>query len=250
MTVNPSIAVIIPIFEEQESIERVLTRLQQVLGSNGKVYLVADNESDSTILQVKKFMSKSPLSIDVLIQYPNSGPAKAIVFGIENSVEHFVIFMTADDSDDVEDIPKLVELLNAGFCLVSASRYMKHGRHIGGPVVKHALSRVAGITSKFILRSGTSDPTNLFKGVDRSFLSSIEIESDFGFTIGLELVAKAQLHQSRGVSEIPTIWKERITGESTFRFIRWLPSYLYWYCRLIQYRALSISRSAKVSRGT
>lgn len=247
MTANPSISIIIPIFEEQESIERVLIKLQEVIGSNGKVYLVADNESDSTIFQVKKFMSKSPLSIEVLIQYPNTGPAKAITFGIENSVEPFVIFMTADDSDDVEDIPKLVDLLTQGFCLISASRYMKLGKHIGGPVVKHALSRIAGITSKFILRSGTSDPTNLFKGVNRNFLSSIEIESEFGFTIGLELVAKAQTYQSRGVSEIPTIWKERVAGESTFRFLRWLPSYFYWYCRLIQLRALSLVRNTKVS---
>ena len=240
MSKLPDIAVIIPIFEEQDSIQQVLSDLEVALGSTGKIYLVADSQNDGTILVIKDFMSKSSLSIQILNQSPNVGPAKAITFGINNSVEPFIVFMTADNSDDTRDVIRIVEVLKSGKCVVSASRYMRDGKHVGGPILKHILSRVAGILSKVLLQSGTSDPTNLFKGVTRDFISTIHIESNSGFTIGLELVAKAQIHQFNGVSEIPTVWHERVAGTSSFKIYKWLPHYLYWYCMLITYRIRSI----------
>ena len=235
----PDVAVIIPIFEEQDSIQQVLSDLEITLGPNGKIYLVADSQNDGTIPVVIDFLSKSLLNVQILIQSPNFGPANAITFGIRNSVEPYIVLMTADNSDDTRDIIRIVEILKSGKCVVSSSRYMRNGKHIGGPILKHILSRIAGVVSKFIIRSGTSDPTNLFKGVTRDFVSTIEIESNSGFTIGLELVAKAQLHQLNGVSEISTIWHERIAGESSFKIYKWLPNYLYWYLMLIKYKIYS-----------
>jgi dolichol-phosphate mannosyltransferase len=235
----PDIAVIIPIFEEQDSIQQVLSDLEITAGQSAKIYLIADHQQDGTIFAVNDFMAKSSLNIKILIQSPNFGPANAISFGIKNSVEPFIVLMTADNSDDAKDITEIVEVLKSGKCVVSASRYMSTGKHIGGPIVKHILSRTAGIASKYVLRSGTSDPTNLFKGVTRDFISTIQIESSSGFTIGLELVAKAQVHQFNAVSEIPTVWHERKAGKSTFRTYRWLPSYLYWYYMLVKYRIRS-----------
>jgi glycosyltransferase involved in cell wall biosynthesis len=234
------IALIIPIFEEQDSIHQVLSDLEITLGPTGKIYLIVDSENDGTIPVVMNFLSKSVLNIQILNQSPNFGPANAITFGIRNSVEPYIVLMTADNSDDTKDIFRIVEILKAGKCVVSASRYMRNGEHIGGPVLKHILSRVAGVVSKFIIRSGTSDPTNLFKGVRRDFISTIEIESNSGFTIGLELVAKAQVHQFNAVSEISTIWHERSAGASSFKIYKWLPTYLYWYCMLIKYKVFSV----------
>ena len=159
------IAVIIPIYEEQDSIQQVLSDLEITLGPTGKIYLVVDNQNDRTIPAVMDFLSKSLLNIQILNQSPNFGPANAITFGIRNSVEPYIVLMTADNSDDSRDIIRIVEILKSGKCVVSASRYMRNGKHIGGPVLKHILSRVAGVFSKFFLCSGTSDPTNLFKGV-------------------------------------------------------------------------------------
>ena len=66
MSKLPDIAVIIPIFEEQDSIQRVLSDLEITVGTAGKIYLVADNQNDGTILVVKDFMSESSLSIQIL----------------------------------------------------------------------------------------------------------------------------------------------------------------------------------------
>jgi dolichol-phosphate mannosyltransferase len=57
---------------------------------------------------------------------------------------------------------------------------------------------------------------------------AVGIDSDTGFEIGIELVAKARRLRLR-VAEIPTIWLERAQGASSFKTVSWLPRYLQWY---------------------
>ena len=72
----------------------------------------------------------------------------------------------------------------------------------------------------------------MFKAFSKSFLEDVEIESDNGFTLGLEMVVKAKLNKKK-IGEIPTIWIDREFGESKFNMKKYLPSYLYWVFRLI-----------------
>ena len=226
------IAIIIPVFNEQDTIAKVLTDIDRSLVEPAMVYLVADSSSDPTIPAAKLAAKELATPISIIIQEGARGPAFAIKLGIESSKEKFIIFMTADDSDDARDIPLLISSLKMGASVVCASRYAKGGQHIGGPKVKYFLSWLAGRIVRYIKRLKTCDPTNLFKAVTRDFLDSITIESKFGFTLGLELVGKANIG-SYSISEIPTIWHERTVGISSFKTLKWLPTYIYWFLRLI-----------------
>jgi dolichol-phosphate mannosyltransferase len=75
---------------------------------------------------------------------------------------------------------------------------------------------------------GTRDATNSFKAYSTEFVRQVGIESDAGFEIGIELVAKAR-RLRLPVAELPTIWLERGLGQSNFKVMRWLPRYLRWY---------------------
>jgi dolichol-phosphate mannosyltransferase len=75
---------------------------------------------------------------------------------------------------------------------------------------------------------GTRDATNSFKAYSTDFVREVGIESDAGFEIGIELVAKAR-RRRLPVAELPTIWLERGHGQSNFKVMRWLPRYLRWY---------------------
>ncbi len=59
-------------------------------------------------------------------------------------------------------------------------------------------------------------------------MRAVGIESDTGFEIGIELVAKAR-RLRLPVAEIPTIWLDRAFGASNFQLAAWLPRYLRWY---------------------
>jgi dolichol-phosphate mannosyltransferase len=75
---------------------------------------------------------------------------------------------------------------------------------------------------------GTRDATNSCKAYSSAFVREVGIDSDSGFEIGIELVAKAR-RRRLPVAEIPTIWLQRDYGSSNFQVARWLPQYLHWY---------------------
>jgi hypothetical protein len=87
---------------------------------------------------------------------------------------------------------------------------------------------MAGLSLHYLSGIPTHDATNNFKMYRGSFLKSIQIESQAGFEIGLELVSKAFVGGYR-IGEIPTTWRDRVAGASRFKVIEWMPHYLRWY---------------------
>ena len=134
----------------------------------------------------------------------------------------------ADGSDDTQQIDDLCKLVERGVVIAAASRYMSGGQQIGGPALKSFLSRMAGLSLFWLASVGTRDATNSFKAYSTEFVRDVGIQSDSGFEIGIELVAKAR-RLRLPVAELPTIWLERARGTSNFKVLLWLPKYLRWY---------------------
>jgi hypothetical protein len=80
----------------------------------------------------------------------------------------------------------------------------------------------------WLARVGTRDATNSFKAYSTEFVRDVGIESETGFEIGIELVAKARRLRNP-VAELPTIWLERAHGASNFKVAKWIPRYMRWY---------------------
>ena len=108
--------------------------------------------------------------------------------------------------------------------LASVRQYQQ----IGAPWLKSSMSRLAGLSLYWFARVGTHDATSSFKAYSRDFVREVNIESDAGFEVGIELVAKAR-RRRLPVAEIPTVWLERTSGASNFKLWKWLPRYLRWY---------------------
>jgi hypothetical protein len=134
----------------------------------------------------------------------------------------------ADGCDDPQQIDDLVRLVERGVVIAAASRYSRGGQQVGGPFLKSALSRMAGLSLWALARVGTHDATNSFKAYDSAFVKDVGITSSAGFEIGIELVAKAR-RARLPVAELPTIWLERHQGMSNFKLAGWLPHYLHWW---------------------
>ena len=67
----------------------------------------------------------------------------------------------------------------------------------------------------------------------KKLIDNIQIESGKGFTLSLELTAKAH-RLGYKITEIPTTWKERNKGRSRFRLFSFIPPYLKWFFYIIQ----------------
>ncbi|MFN8035247.1 MAG: glycosyltransferase family 2 protein [Acidimicrobiia bacterium] len=224
---RPHVSVVIPAYDEGEAIVPVLDRIFESVELPLEILVVFDEPDDSTVPYLEKYASHELRLVPTLNTY-GRGPARAIRYGIDHASAPVTVVTMADGSDDAEQISALSKLVERGVVIAAASRYMGGGRQIGGPLVKSVLSRLAGLTLFWLARVGTRDATNSFKAYSTDFVRKVGIQSDSGFEIGIELVAKAR-RLRLPVAEIPTIWLEREQGVSNFKVARWIPRYLHWY---------------------
>jgi glycosyltransferase involved in cell wall biosynthesis len=224
---QPRVSVIIPVYQEGESVVRPLRRLLSEVMLPSEVLVVHDTPDDSTVPYAHQIAATDPRVRPVLNTY-GRGPANAIRFGIDQAKAPVVVVTMADGCDDPRHIDELARLVDRGVVVAAASRYMPGGQQVGGPRIKRLLSRVAGRSLHLLARVGTRDATNSFKAYDTAFVRTVGIDSRTGFEIGLELTAKAT-RLRLPVAEIPTIWLDRQLGESHFDMGRFLPGYLRWY---------------------
>ena len=131
--------------------------------------------------------------------------------GIAASQGKYVLISMADGSDEPGIVDLMVAMAKGGADVVSASRYMRGGHQIGGPLLKRLMSRTAGLTLHWFGGVATHDPTNNFKLYSRRLLDDTPIESEAGFELALELTVKATI-AGRRVAEVPTTWRDRTAG--------------------------------------
>ena len=224
---KPRVSVIVTAHNEGDSIVPYLDRLLESVTLPCEVLVVFDSPDDTTAPWVEKYAHSDARVVPSLTTY-GPGPARAIRYGFAKAQADVVVVTMADGCDDPMQIDPLVRLVERGVVVAAASRYMRGGQQIGGPVLKNTLSRLAGLSLHLLTRVGTRDATNSFKAYSAEFIRKVGIESDHGFEVGLELVAKARRHRLR-VAELPTIWLERSFGQSNFQLTRWIPRYLRWY---------------------
>ena len=220
-------SIIVPALNEGEQIGTFLARLEESIELPVEVLVIVDKPDDTTLRGVALYSPQS-LEIRCLVSDFPSGPANAIRFGINASTSDIVVVTMADGSDDPRVIGDLIRLVERGCAIAAASRYMAGGQQIGGPRLKRFLSRNASRALWVFLGVGTHDSTNSFKAYSKKFINEVGIQSDKGFEVGLELVAKAH-HNRKMVAEVPTIWIDRMVGKSNFQLRRWLPQYLRWF---------------------
>jgi cellulose synthase/poly-beta-1,6-N-acetylglucosamine synthase-like glycosyltransferase len=189
--------------------------------------IVVDTPDDLTVPFVEQLALSDP-RVRVAINTYGRGPANAIRFGIHAAQAPVVVVTMADGCDDPFQIDQLTRLVDRGVVVAAASRYARSGQQVGGPWIKGFISRMAGLSLYHVARVGTRDATNSFKAYSKSFIDKVGIESDQGFEIGIELVAKARRYRMP-VAEIPTIWLDRAFGTSNFKLVAWLPRYVKWY---------------------
>tara|TARA_A100001011_G_scaffold338646_1_gene369599 strand:- start:494 stop:1186 length:693 start_codon:yes stop_codon:yes gene_type:complete len=220
-------SLIIPCKDEGENFLTILKRFEENIKDDTEILIVLDSTEDTTYKFIKEFKTRAEILIN-----PNIGVANAINFGIESSNGKYICIAMGDGSDDPTQVEELFMLVERGLSIAIASRYSKGGQFIGNKNLKYFLSKYSGKILNNIFRIGTKDPTNMFKAYDKTFLEKVGIQSENGFTLGLEMTIKAKLNNYK-IGEIPTIWIDRSFGKSKFNFRKFLPSYIYWAQKII-----------------
>jgi len=199
--VTDEIDFIVPVYNEGSNIASALAELYATVTRPKRVLIVYDFDEDDTVPVVRELAPRYP-GLELVRNTIGRGVINAIRAGVEAARSDVVIVSMADLSDDLRVVDDMVRLIrDERYDIVCASRYMRGGRQIGGPILKR---------------------TRL------SVLRDIPIESSGGFEYTLEVTAKAHV-AGRRIAEVPSTWRDRTAGQSRFRLMKWLPQYLKWY---------------------
>jgi len=231
MKEKSDIDILIPVFNENEIIVKTIKNIQSVLKYNYKIFICYDYDEDPTLKIIKETF---PNSLNILfIKNFSQGFNNALISGFKSSKAEAIIIFMADDHINHNSINLCYEKFQEGFQVVCPSRFIKGGQMIGNPFLKGALTKI----TSFFLFNFTSfpikDPTNSFRLFEKKLINEVTIESNKGFTLSLELTAKAH-RLGYKIIEIPTIWIEREKGKSRFKLISFIVPYTKWLFYIIK----------------
>lgn len=220
------LSIVMPVYNEGEVIKKTIQGVETKVKIPHELLIIYDMDSDTTINPVQDLQKEYP-NVKLVKNIYGKGALNALKTGLTKAKGEAVCIMMADLTDDPVILNQMYRKYEKGFDVIAASRYMKGGRQIGGPILKQVLSRLAGISLHYLVGLPTCDATNSFRIYSKKFLDSVTIESDGGFELAIELTVKAHFGGYK-VTEVPTTWKY-LSKESRFYLAKWLPKYLKWY---------------------
>jgi dolichol-phosphate mannosyltransferase len=235
----PSVSVIIPTYNESETILELIQSIRRYIGDlfSVEILVVDDNSPDKTGRIVKEYALNSHsqniyqqqhqqqqqysakdldmqqiFSIRVISRRSKKGLVSAVLEGVKNSLGNYILIIDADLSHPPTVVVDMVnELRNSHYDIVSASRYLQGGKINGWPLKRRAISKSATLIARTILGlNHITDPMSGFFAFKRDLLTHITFKTA-GYKLLLEILVKAD---NANVKEIPYIFTNRIAGSS------------------------------------
>lgn len=140
------ISIVIPSYNEQESLEelcRTTVSVLEKLNSQFEIIFVDDGSTDDS-LEIMRKIYESDRRIKIIQFRKNYGKSAALSAGFAASNGDIVVTMDADLQDDPTEIPNLVAKLNEGYELVSGWKKIRHD-----PLTKRITSKIYNILTSF-----------------------------------------------------------------------------------------------------
>jgi glycosyltransferase involved in cell wall biosynthesis len=119
------LSVIIPVYNERESIDEVYIKLSQALSFlklNYEIVFVDDSSIDGSTEMIKNIVGQDK-RVKIVRLVKNSGQAYALLAGFAFSSGEIIVTLDADLQNDPQEISRFLAKINAGFDLVGGWRY-------------------------------------------------------------------------------------------------------------------------------
>jgi len=129
---RPLISVVIPLYNEEESIPHLCSALTAALQRYGKPYeiIVVDDGSKDRSFELLAEQAQRDPHLAVIQLRRNFGQTAAFAAGFNNARGDVVITMDADLQNDPDDIPLLMEKIDEGYDIVSGWRKDRQDRFL------------------------------------------------------------------------------------------------------------------------
>jgi glycosyltransferase involved in cell wall biosynthesis len=213
MPKRPSLSVVIPLFNEEESVGPLMDAVCDALASRSdwELVLVDDGSRDRTVELVEERARTDP-RIRLIRLARNYGQTPAMQAGFDHARGDVVVSMDGDLQNDPRDIPRLVEELDNGFDLVAGYRVSRQDKVITRKIPSWFANRlIRNITGVSIRDNGCS-----LKAYRRDLLDRVHLYSDMHRFIPAVAAATAGAR----ITEVPVRHHARQFGASKYGLSR------------------------------
>lgn len=210
VAVQPTVAVIVPTYNERDNIEPLARRVFAALAPDRTELLIVDDDSPDGTAGVAERLARSGHPIRVLVRRGARGLARAVIHGMRAARAETLVTLDADLSHPPEAIPALVAALRDGpVQMAIGSRFVPGGRvDLEWPTHRWLNSLVGRVLAR---------PLTPVRDMMSGFFAVRARDVDFdrlnpvGYKIALELIVRMGW---RNVVEIPITFADRAAGRT------------------------------------
>ncbi len=206
MAIISKLSVIIPVFNEANTIQEIINRVNKV-SINKEIIIIDDYSSDGTQQILKKLSKNFPKTkLKIIFQPQNFGKGAAIRAGIKVATGDYTVIQDADLEYDPQDYHKLIKPVNEGKGeVIYGSRFTGEHRNMffWHWVANQSLTLITNI----LYNSTLSDMETCYKLIPTKLLQSLKLKCS-RFDFEPEVTAKI-LKRNIRIYEVPISYAGR-----------------------------------------
>jgi len=151
MTEIPYLSIVVPFFNEEETIEELYNRIKKVLEKLGKSYeiiFINDGSTDRTE-EILNTLAENDKFLTIVHLRKNFGQTAALSAGFDVAEGEIIISMDGDLQHQPEEIPMFIEKIEEGYDLVSGWRKKRVDnfflRRIPSRIANWIMAKLSGV---------------------------------------------------------------------------------------------------------
>ena len=171
MTKNSSISIIVPVLNEEGSLDKFYNETTKSLNeySNWEIIIIDDGSDDESYNIMRK-IADNDSRVSIIQFFKNFGKADALSEGFKKANGDIIITIDADLQDDPAEIPRLVEKIQEGWDVVSGWKKDRKD-----PISKRLPSKLFNMVTRFLTGIKIHDFNCGLKAYRRKVVKSIDI---------------------------------------------------------------------------
>jgi dolichol-phosphate mannosyltransferase len=234
------IYVLIPTYNEVDNLTLLSENLFSSLNEQDVHYVFSDDGStDGTQKKIQELFKNQ--SFNLLGDGKNYGPGHAFNLGFEwilanSNSEDRIVTMEADNTSDIDLLPKMLKIQSFGYDLVLASVYAQGGGFEKTSFIRKFISFFANMLFRTFFNIKVLTLSSFYRVYSVSILKSVKQQygtliNEKGFICMLEILLKCIKVESK-IIEVPmTLKSGNRVGKSKMKIFKTTVAYLVFFLR-------------------
>lgn len=209
----PQLSIVLPIYNEAESLPHLLEELAPALEATGRTFeiiCIDDGSRDSSFVELQKLRAQDT-RVRVIRFRRNFGQTAAFAAGFDRARGEVVITMDADLQNDPADIPQLLAKIDEGFDVVSGWRVKRWQEGFSAFLTR----KIPSATANWLISTGTGVPLHDYgcalKAYRSDVVKSINLYGDLH-----RFIPAIASYYGVSVAEVPVNYRSRQFGRSKY----------------------------------